>query len=216
MPRLKRLAFAFAVIALTCLAPAAAKADAIVINGGTYVVGSFFTNQANGLTNGSDFTLSASDISVVPTCLVPASTCLAGAPMSPSFSASALSSVTLVYNGVTYVNSPPGSVTIGNFFNFTGPSFTPLPGDPSTWEVPFTFTGQVILSNVSGGPTTFSLTGSGIARFEFEFGPAGFVQGRRGTYTFMPQATPEPATLVLFAGGAAALGLKIRRRRRAV
>ena len=209
---LRKLTFAFAVLAFIWLAPAVARADAIVITGGTYFVGPIFVNQATGLTNGVNFSLSAQDISTVPACLSPAASCHTGSPMSPSFSPSALNTVTLTYNGVTY--STAAGASISNLFQFTGPSFTPVPGDPSTWEVPFTFTGQVSILGPTGGLPQFTLTGSGIARFQLEFNQFGFVQGRSATYTFQPQATPEPATLLLFGSGAAALGALTRRRRR--
>jgi hypothetical protein len=212
MPHLRGLTFACAALALACLAPAAARAESIVITGGTYVVRSSSYHNLGSMTNGSNFSVEVNGQSNVPPCVEPASGCRTGAPMSPSFGSGAFNAASLVYNGVGYSSAAGDS--IGTFFQFSGPGFTPVPGDASTWEVPFTFSGGVILYRPDGDPLVFTLTGSGVARFELLFSEFGFVQGRSATYTFQPHAVPEPATLILFGAGAAALASGAGRRRR--
>ncbi len=214
MPRNKRLVLALAVLALVCLAPAAARADtiAIVINGGTYeVTGGLGISFASGLTNGTNFTAGASGDSNEPACWWG---CAPGKPVSPSFHASGFQSASLVYNGVSYSYSPLGGQTVGLLFDFGGPGVIVDPNNPATWQTTFTMTGLANVNDPNSGPLTFSLTGSGIVTFDFIIGPDGWLNMRRAVYEFQPQPTPEPATLGLLLLGAAGVAARETRRRR--
>jgi hypothetical protein len=203
LPQLKNLIFASFVLSLVCLAPAVARADTIVITSGTYEVSQRVLN-VGCMSNDVNFTLCVSGESNAPNCL---DGCLPGQLMSPSFSSTGFDRASIIYNGVG--RGWPDTV-VGAVVQFQGP-FVPLDVNNLMPQLPFTFTGVAFI------PATgerFTLSGSGIVAFEITAGPSGSFTIRRAVYTFRPETTPEPASLLLLGSGGAALALRVRRGRR--
>jgi hypothetical protein len=212
--KLRGLPLSLAALALVCLAPASAGADAIVITSGFYTVSGMDMNFMT-LSNGSNFTFSAAGSLGAHGC---AAGCAPGTIVSVNRQGVSFNHPVIVYNGVTYEMTENPLTVIAQDLRFTGGSIT---ADPNNLiqQVPFTFTGHVVVSGFGGqGPSAqlfaVDLTGSGTATVEFFIDAYNTLVLRRVDYVFAPQPTPEPATLVLFGSGSAALWAGARRRRR--
>jgi hypothetical protein len=212
--KLSGLPLALAALALVCMAPASARADAIVITSGAYTVSGMDMNFMT-LSNGSNFTFSASGSLGAHGC---AAGCQPGTIVSVNRGGVSFVHPTVVYNGVTYqvTDNPP--TIIAQTLTFAGGSIT---ADPNNLiqQTPFTFTGHIVVSGLDGQGSfgqlfVADLTGSGTATVEFFIDANNTLVLKSVDYVFAPQPTPEPATLVLFGSGSAALWAGARRRRR--
>lgn len=213
MPLQKTHFLIFLALVLVCLASSSARADDIVITGGSFI----FTSHGEGgtLTNNVNFSITVGQSDPATSC---AFGCPAGASMTVGRTGQGTDFGFLTYNGVTYDGSHPftGEYVIGNRFSFSGSSFTMDPNN-LTVRMPFTFTGEadVFQRGAGGGDIfTFNLTGSGIATFEMQMN-GDLIAITRITYAFQPQAapTPEPATLGLLGLGLAGVASREVRRR---
>jgi hypothetical protein len=207
--RLRKLPLAFVALALVCLAPAAAEAEAIVITSGSYTVLQPDRNYAT-LSNGGNFSFNAEGTWGAHGCFFG---CRPGTVVSPGLGPVTFNHPTVIYNGGVYRESLSPFTSITNSLRFEGTSFTVDPNN-LVRQVPFTFQGSVAVSDINNQLFNVQLTGSGVATFNFFLDFSGMPTLRSVTYEFQPQATPEPASLILFGGGAATLGAILRRRRR--
>jgi hypothetical protein len=207
MPRLHGLPLALAALALACLAPRVARADAFVITSGTYTVLSPDRNFAS-LSSGDNFSFGAAGSWGANGCFFG---CRPGTVVNPGLGPVTFNLPTVAYNGGLYRESLSPFTHITNSLRFDGPSFTVDPNN-LVRQVPFTFRGSVAVFDINSQVFAVQLTGSGVATFEFFLDFSGTPALRRVVYEFEPQATPEPATLALFGSGAAALAAGVRRR----
>lgn len=200
---------------IVVLTPSSAHADTFVITSGTLTV--------TGPVGGPVFNLSGDNFSLSGTggergASAPQVSCLPCTPGSiitvgGNFLGSSLGGGTAIFNGV---NRGAG---FGGAFQLTGPPIeVPFSLTALTITSPFTFQGHLIVCPETCflGPQVFSadLIGGGTARIDLV---VTILNGRplftfqKVTYNF---EVPEPASILLLGGGLAALGARLRYRRR--
>jgi hypothetical protein len=207
-----------ALLFIATFTPSTAHADPIEITGGSLTVPGIFTAPSYSFT-GNNFAATGSGGdpgNVGPTSCFP---CVSGNVLSvnATFVGSSLGGGTVTINGTTFSN-----IFIAGSVQFTGnPVTVPATMSNITLTAPFTFSGNLIGCTEAHqicGPVVFSteVIGSGIAFIDLNFFQSGnfsFFQFGRVTYVFTDQPIPEPMSILLLAGGLAALGgAKFKRR----
>jgi hypothetical protein len=197
--------------------PSTAHADPIEITGGSLTVSGIFNAPSYNFT-GNNFAATGSGIDpgfAGPALCFP---CVSGNVLSVNaiFVGSSLGGGTVTINGTTFNIAIAGSIQfLGN------PVTVPATMSNVTLTAPFTFSGNLVGCTVSHLLCTsqnivFSteVIGSGIALIDLNFFQSGnfsFFQFGRVTYVFTE--VPEPMSILLLAGGLAALGgAKLKRR----
>lgn len=203
---------------ISALTAAGALADPVTVTSGTVVAemfGGSFTLTGSGFSFSGDVPQGFSSPS-----LFQCEPCSAAdrLPLDlNSFSSFHVESGAAEFQGVTY----PSANLFGEF-TFTSPfnafSSATVGSTGQSPEEPFTFSGELLdypAGNAGVGTPIFfaPLSGSGVARADFTSSGGGEFSARDITYQFsVPVSpTPEPASLVLFAGGL--IGLAAIRRR---
>jgi PEP-CTERM motif len=212
---LKTLTFVLLLPFVLLCCASTAKADPIVITGGssgTFTgIGNFFL----GMT-APGFSFKADNMSSPKIQLC--GLCRPGTTFGGTYAATTTLSIELIYNGVVYQQNTLGSYAVSGGGSFTFGSLT-VPSDLSPVSTTFSFVGGVSAFQRNPPPFTaphqfsLQLTGSGIVTFTFV--QVGSNIRSQGTFTFAPpQPAPEPATLLLLGTGlAGVVAAKLRRRR---
>ncbi len=201
-----------------------ARADTVVLTGGT-VVTDLQGSQAHiqGI-SGSNFFLNAPTVGPYTS-----SNCTNAQPCAPGQTVDWSRTInvqfmggpaTATLNGTQYTNL----ALQGSVLNFSTGPITLQDLAPSTTlqsyeiTVPFTVSGTIIASGFVNGQSdgntlfTVDVAGGGLATLRvLQSGSSVFITS--ATFNFQPQPTPEPATLVLLGTGIAGLAARTRRRR---
>lgn len=193
-----------------------AKADAVVITGGSSGTplgnGNFFLSMT-----APGFSFSAANMSAPKGQLC--GLCNPGTRFGGTYLANTTLSIELIYNGEVYKQNTLGPYVVNGGGSFTFGTLT-IPNDLSPVSTTFTFVGGVSASRLfppdpmnPPPPLHLQLTGSGIVTFTFVTN--GFNVRSQATFAFAPpEPVPEPATLLLLGTGlAGAVAAKVRRRR---
>ncbi len=124
---------------------------------------------------------------------------------------SAFFATTLTLDGRTFPNVGSGLTSL-RLDLFTPMIVPPLQASPVTVTAPFSFTGS-FRGDPDLPPLEASFQGSGRVSVIFSEEPGGSCFSGGIRLRLRPQATPEPATLVLISGGLVATAARVRRRR---
>jgi hypothetical protein len=224
----RNAAFASATLGLVFLvlfiSPGEARADNIVITGGSVSIGGAprsiaawsnvgFNFSGNGFAASGGASESGQGI-MSPCAFDP---CQPGATIFPNSTAFLDGTGKAAFNGTTI---PAWWLGRDSTLLFNGPGVTiPNSTDPTiTLSSPFDMTGSIFVHSLDdvNHPVIFStsISGSGLATLTLQFfpnlGPGGYIFSNV-RYDFAP--VPEPTTLLLLSSGLGGLALRYRRRR---
>jgi hypothetical protein len=198
--------------------PSTAYADPIEIRGGSLIASRSGGPSYSFTGNNFSATGSGGDQGFVGPASCSPCNGVTVVPVNATFVGTSLGAGTVTINGTTFSN-----IFIAGSLQFTGnPIVVPALNHDVTVTVPFTLSGNLIGCTVGQlvcGPENIvfstAVFGSGRAFIEFLFFSTpqrNFYQFSRVTYVFT-ESLPEPMSLLLLAGGLAALGgAKLKRR----
>lgn len=212
------------IFAASLLGAADARAETVVLTSGAVATAGDVAQIQN--VGGQGFTLNSTTIGPYqPAGCTTAQPCAPGQLVTSAGGTLAVgftgSPATATLGGVQYNNLALQGTTLNlSLGPFTLPNLPPSSSLQSyTLVIPFTMTGTIVASEFVNSQTagqqlfTLDVSGSGVAHIQFvQQGTSVSIVG--GGFFFQPQPTPEPATLLLFATGAAGLAARLRRRGR--